>query len=376
MRPRAESTVDHEWPLGSTASNDGERRALNRHSDRLPRVALIPDPDGDVPGSLAAVAPTAAAMAARAATTLAAIEVHSGRDARDGSLRTVAAQLDALAGCLPPTGDEAVPAGPPIHEYFRVRTSSLDPLHAAAHSTAVVAAAIDDLRDAALAGSDVGRLLVAMQELLLAMAGGATPSPGSCDIRDESSHGDPESRWFRRWIVAHQLHALMNVHASFAVRSATRRGLSYGPHLAASDLERATIFVSAFAPCRAYALALPSRFYVDVLRQTMVPPFTATPLNGRMHPEYRAYRAAVDDLLEAFPVGIVEMARVAPEFAFAREALFEADLIDAERHVTLVEPVVGQSKALGQSDRSRFNALGSLRSIRDARAHQFKGFTR
>ncbi len=343
----------------------------------LPPIVLIPHAEDDDRLPMAGRAPAAAANAARAAICLEAVDPYAGRQALSDSLGTVVDQLQALAQCLPDADGVPVPSGPPIHEYFRVRTAPLDPLVAAANAIQAMTAALEDLPDVALGASDIERLLTAMRQILLGIAG---DTPAASEVTSERARAQPardhERRWISRWIIAHQLHALLNVHATVAVRSATRAGVQDGPGAAVEQLRTAMTLVSAFAPCRAYALTIPSRFYLDVLRPTMAPPFTTVPLSGRMHPEYRAFRAAIDELLTLLPGGIVEMAATAPRFVFARESLLVADLIDAERHVTLVEPIVGQSKALGQPDRVQANALGALRKIRDARTRQFRPFMR
>jgi hypothetical protein len=62
--------------------------------------------------------------------------------------------------------------------------------------------------------------------------------------------------------------------------------------------------------------------------------------------------------------------------AVAREELREADLIEAERHVCLVEPVVGNERSLIQPPRSSENAVAVLRRMRHRRAAQFEPFLR
>lgn len=108
----------------------------------------------------------------------------------------------------------------------------------------------------------------------------------------------------------------------------------------------------------------------------MVPTVVPVPLSGNMHVEYQLYRACVDELLEVLPEPVNELALPEPELAFAREELLEADLIEAERHVCLVEPVVGNARSLIQAPRSSENAVAVLRRMRHRRAAQFEPFLR
>ena len=113
-----------------------------------------------------------------------------------------------------------------------------------------------------------------------------------------------------------------------------------------------------------------------VVRPTMVPTVVPVPLSGKMHVEYQLYRARVDELLEVLPDPVNDLALPEPELAFAREELLEADLIEAERHVCLVEPVVGNARSLIQAPRSSENAVAVLRRMRHRRAAQFQPFLR
>ncbi|WP_159053093.1 hypothetical protein [Streptomyces regalis] len=87
-----------------------------------------------------------------------------------------------------------------------------------------------------------------------------------------------------------------------------------------------------------------------------------------MHVEYRAYRKSIDEVLEVLPDPMEDLALREPELAFAREALLEADLIEAERHVSLVEPVVGSARSLVQPPATMDNAVSVLRFMRHMRA--------
>ncbi len=108
----------------------------------------------------------------------------------------------------------------------------------------------------------------------------------------------------------------------------------------------------------------------------MVPPAFPVPLSGNMHSEYRAYRSSVKRLLEVENRPIHVLVQTNPSLAFARERLLEADLADAERHVTLVWTMIGNDKSIVQAPRSRYNALTALRTIWVRREREFGPFVR
>ena len=78
----------------------------------------------------------------------------------------------------------------------------------------------------------------------------------------------------------------------------------------------------------------------------MLPPLTVAPLTGRMHLEYQGYRQRLAELLDVLPQSTADLAARQPALALSREHLLEADLIESERHVTSVEPLVGDSRSL------------------------------
>jgi hypothetical protein len=182
--------------------------------------------------------------------------------------------------------------------------------------------------------------------------------------------------WLSRWIVGHHVHVLLNVYATIALQEAIALLRAGDAHRATRKLATVTTYVQGFAPARAHAATLPADFYNVVVRPTMVPTVVAVPLSGKMHVEYQLYRKRVNELLAVLPEPVNELALPEPELAFAREELLEADLIEAERHVCLVEPVVGNERSLIQPPRSSENAVAVLRRMRHRRAAQYEPFLR
>ncbi len=321
-----------------------------------------------------------------AATMLAAVPAFGDRSVRAKALGVVASAVGvlvrALGGHSALADGAALPAQSPAQAYFRLRSMTLCPRSAALHITVLVEAGLFDLLEAPLAGSDLARELQALRQALVDMASpGRDGGLADASQREATGATVPETRseeqiWLSRWIIGHQLHALFSVNAAIAVRDAIRAVGDERSGPAAQALERATVHVKALAAARAHALAIPAEFYLATLRATMVPPLAPVPLSGKMHVEYRSYRESVEELLTVLPASVEDLAFRAPTLAFAREQLLEADLIDAERHVSLVEPLIGNAKSLIQPARSSDNALAVLRRIRDVRANQFAGFIR
>ncbi|MCX2950181.1 hypothetical protein [Lentzea sp. NEAU-D7] len=333
----------------------------------LPAVAIFGDPLRDRPTGRRAPVDVPAVKAALAGLNGFTETAHRMNSVT--TIRTVAAsEADGLAIELKAQrGEPPPPTRSPIQQYFRIRTAALTADQLLWHCLRVIADTAEDLVDAPMSGSDLGRLGSAVIAVLDGDSGprheSSTPPPPS-PRRDLAI----EEVWLRRWIIGHQLHALLNVHAAYAVNDAAealRRG-SYNAAVAA--VCSATSIVEGFAGARAHALAIPADFYQEVLRPTMLPPLTEVPLSGRMHVEYQGYRRRMEELLCLVPQPAEKLAAAQPRLALAVERLVEADLIDVERHITSVEPLVGDSRSLIQTGKSTENAVSSLRRIRHRRA--------
>ncbi|TCC30681.1 hypothetical protein [Kribbella speibonae] len=286
--------------------------------------------------------------------------------------------IDSALGFVGRTGDEPAPRSP-VQEYFRIRTADVSVEVGTAHMIGVLTQSVGDLRDAPVSGAMLLREAAAIRQVLADLGGEPAVGVAEADIADiflERPNDVDRRRWYGRWIIAHQLHALLNLSAAGAVESAVD-ALDEGDCAASvGHLRRAVVYVEGFTPARAHALAVPAWFYNDVLRPSMAPPLSTAPLSGAMHLEYKSYRRQVSRLLAALPEDIRELAKDEPELALMREALLEADLMDAENHVCLIEPVVGSTKSLVQSAKSSGSAVTMLRRIRDRRAASFEPYLR
>jgi hypothetical protein len=348
----------------------------------LPPIAVFCDP-GE-PHDLPCLDGEARRRADRVSAALAAISCFGGPAERDAGLRAAALAVERLLSCLArhaePVDGETLPTRSHVQGYFRVRTTALGAPRAALHAVLVIASAIADLRNVPLAGSDIAREVAGLRQVVVDLAGPPGDAIGEVDPDDgeiEAMPADAQREvWLSRWIVGHHVHVLLNVYATIALQEAIALLRAGETRAATRKLATVTTYVQGFAPARAHAAALPSDFYNLVVRPTMVPTVVPVPLSGKMHVEYQLYRKRVDELLEVLPDPVNELALPEPELAFAREELLEADLIEAERHVTLVEPVVGNARSLIQPPRSSENAVAVLRRMRHRRAAQFEPFLR
>lgn len=349
----------------------------------LLRIAVLCDPDDPpLPFSPDDPVQIKALAASAALASVPAFGSHVERDAGlDLAARKTASLVDICGSNTELIDGAQLAPRSPAQAYFRVRTAALAGREAALHAATLVESAVADLRETPLACSDLVRELAAMRQVLLdVILRDDDVQCGDADEdaipRTELTKRTQEQLWLLRWIVGHQVHALFNVHATIALQDAIRSLRNDRPHKACEDLWRATIYVQGFAAARAHALSLPADYYMTTLRPTMLPPLMAVPLSGKMHVEYRLYRKRIDELLVELPQSIEDLAFSEPQLAFAREQLLEADLMEAERHISLIEPLVGNAKSLIQPARSGENAIGVLRRIRKERAERFGCFIR
>ena len=285
------------------------------------------------------------------------------------SLNTIAAaQVQVLQNKLHASGD-APEARSPVQTYFRIRTArELGADELLMNSLQVVGNAANDLIDAPISGSDIHRIGLAIASVVGRYRGSALGEEAALVVKESAEALSMEEIWFRRWIIGHQLHAMFNVHATFELVDASHALANDNIGAATKAIQCAATLVEGFPGARAQALAIPAKFYQDVLRPSMLPPMTSVPLSGRMHIEYNGYRQRFTELLQQLPMSTQELASSQPALAFARERIIEADLIESERHVTSIEPLVGDSRSLIQTTKSNDNAVSALRRIRHRRA--------
>jgi hypothetical protein len=366
---------------------------MTRAVAHIPLIVL-PDPLAPARVSIPDSARPAARRAVSALDSLHAIACGAtdrwrGLDlALDSAARAARALAAELARTAPPVAVERLPATVAVHEYFGVRAARLGPEQAAASAAVVVFRGLADLRHATIDPNDLATEVAAMR-LTLADLTGVAVTPGqdrSAPGADGSGHGSPpgpargmpaELRYepggdgLERWIVGHHVYFLFNVRAAAQVHAALRALRRDAVDEAGRALARAADYVRGFTAAMAHSAALPAAYYRERVRHTMEPPAAPMNLTGRLQPEHRAYRRAIDELLDALPDSYPELAARQPALATARTALLGADLIDIERHVCVADALVGDDRSLVQADAGAENAVTTLRLMRHLRAARY-----
>ncbi|MFD9595529.1 hypothetical protein ACFWA9_22670 [Kitasatospora sp. NPDC059973] len=275
---------------------------------------------------------------------------------------------------------EDVPAESTSQSYFRVREVELSDQQAALHGALVIHRGLDDLCEAPLSGADLALEVAGMRQAVLDLTGaapGAAPEPVLPLIVPEPGEGTPlESVWNARWLIGHQVHVLFNVCAAVAVTDAARHLRDGDVATALLRLADATVYVRAFPAAMNHASTIPAAYYMAEIRRTMAPPSTDVPLSGRQHRGYKLFRAAMKDLLTVLPDSYEQLASQETELADARGALLEADIVDAERHITLAYSMVHLRRSIAQRPEGPDNAVAELRLMRHRRAAQYASLIR
>ncbi|MFC5644618.1 hypothetical protein [Kitasatospora cinereorecta] len=310
---------------------------------------------------------------------LAEVPTHARPVERTAVLRQAAAVagelVTALSALAPAVAGEDVPAESTSQSYFRVREVELSDQQAALHGALVIHRGLEDLCDAPLSGADLALEVVGMRQSVIDLTGAA---PGTdpdavapVAVPEPDAEASLEGVWSARWLIGHQVHVLFNVCAAVAVADATRH-LRHGDGAAALQrLADATVYVRGFPAAMNHASTIPADYYMAAIRQTMAPPSTDIPLSGRQHRGYKLFRAAMKDLLTVVPDSYDQLAARAPELAEARGALLEADVVDAERHITLAYSMVHLRRSIAQRPEGPDNAVAELRLMRHRRAAQY-----
>lgn len=342
-----------------------------------PPVAVFREPRGGRPDP--GLGPRVAAEAGRAARVLAGVATHAGPVERTAALRQAAAAagevVAALEALAPALAGEDVPAESTSQSYFRVREVELSDQQAALHGLLVIHRGLEDLCEAPLSGADLALELAGMRRSVLDLTGvapgtesGPVPVPA---VPEPGAGPSLERAWSARWLIGHQVHVLFNVCAAVAVADATRHLRDDDGDAALGRLADATEYVRGFPAAMNHASTIPADYYMAAIRRTMAPPSTDIPLSGRQHRGYKLFRAAMKDLLTLVPESYEQLADRDPELAEARDALLEADIVDAERHVTLAYSMVRLRRSIAQRPEGPDNAVAELRQMRHRRAAQY-----
>ncbi|MEH1014690.1 hypothetical protein V6U90_16460 [Micromonospora sp. CPCC 206060] len=290
------------------------------------------------------------------------------------SLGTLGRRLAALA---PVEGAEQLPPPVPVHsDYFRVRHTALTPEQQAAQAVVNTFRTLADLRLTMLEINDVLAELTSMAALLELLRPEPDPAAGVPAERangrvTEQSWFEPTGDWLDRWFLVHHFYFLLNVHTADELRRACELVEAGDDAAATRALTSAATLIRGFTAAMIHSGALPARYYQEVIRPTMAPPFVRINLTGVMQLEHRRYRAAVDELLRVLPEPYADMYVSRPQLAAARDEVLEADLLDLERHVTLAAVLVGNDRSLVQPGKIAQNATSMLREMRHLRATKY-----
>ncbi|MEV7230528.1 hypothetical protein AB0M79_26430 [Polymorphospora sp. NPDC051019] len=336
------------------------------------------------------------------------------------STAALAARLDAIAPVEEPW---RLPPPVPVHsDYFRVRHTPLTPHQQAAQTAVAVFRTLADLRLTMLEINDVLAEVASMSLLFRLLrpasaggtngstpdgppvdvpagppptqpaapngsAGTATPNGTAAgtaapdgtaadmaapdNLAESAAAYRPDGDWMDRWFLVHHYYFVLNVYAAALIHRAvehTRAGAD-GP--AAAALADAAVLIRGFTAAMIHSGAMPAKYYQDVVRPTMSPPYVPINLTGVMQIEHRRYRAAVEELITAVPEPYADLMLTRPELADARDEVLEADLLDLERHITLAAVLVGGERSLVQPGTTTQNATSTLRKMRHMRAANY-----
>ncbi len=258
----------------------------------------------------------------------------------------------------------------PNHEYFGVRTASIDDTYLVSEVTTIVARALIDLRTARVNLNDQAAEIRAMIEILKNLVsgdGGSAPR----SARDSAGCGAqyvPGRDELTRWVITHHLYFVLNLAAADAVSRAVAALAEADRDAALAALQQATVYVHGFTAAMVHSGDMSAPCYNAKVRPTMQPPAVRTALTGRTQPEHRAFRKAMQNLVRVSPEPFAKLAAEDPELALARDALLEADLHDIERHIVVTAALVGDGFSIVRGEESSESAIAVLRMMRHTRA--------
>ncbi|MFC9440196.1 hypothetical protein [Nocardia sp. NPDC057030] len=326
-------------------------------------------------------------LAIQAVSALGKITAHDTPSVREASLRRAEKLLTAFGVALlereAPVRGEDLPVRSASEHFFRIRETDLSPHQAALHAALAFApAGLADLAVAPMAGADLVSETAAMGQALSDLTGisgsdlAAAPtsmhhSAANPPARAPADDTSAEAIWSTRWIIGHQIHAQLTRCAATAVQDAARNLDRGTKSYAAHRLRSAAVLVRGLPAAMAHAAAMPVDYYQQAVRPAMLPPAQAAPLSGRMQHSYRVYRKAVNALLAALPQPYPELATHSAELANAYNDFLEADLVDAERHITLAYSMVDLRRSIAQTGDTSRNAVGELRLMRHRLAARY-----
>lgn len=172
-----------------------------------------------------------------------------------------------------------------------------------------------------------------------------------------------------RWKLGHVFFGLASRSAAAGLRSAVGAFEEGDAASAASAVGAACEDVRAVTAGMELAAATSGRAYGGSIRPTMRPPALPIELTGFQNLDYADYKRQLAAFLQVFHQPYVELARMSPAVAIARDRLLHLDLTDLERHIALTYRLVGAVPALDEDPSG--SAVQALRAsyVRRLRAY-------
>ncbi|WP_328536929.1 hypothetical protein [Streptomyces sp. NBC_00344] len=286
------------------------------------------------------------------------------------------ARLATLAQVAPMDAAALTPIVP-NHAYFGVRTADLDDARLVSEVTVVIARALADLRIARLSVNQQAAEVLAMIQVLR----GLDPQDAERDPASPATPAGPVpvlpgQDELTRWVITHHFYFVLNLAAAESVTRALARHREGEAEAARDALREAATYVRAFTAAMMHSGDMSAPCYDAEVRPTMSPPAVPAALTGRTQPEHKAFRKAMRTLAGTWTDSFDKLAANVPEVALARDALLEADLQDIEQHVTITAALVGDDGSIIQADEAAGSAIAMLRTMRHARAEQYRPLMR
>ncbi|MFE6334314.1 hypothetical protein ACFVOK_14000 [Streptomyces sp. NPDC057798] len=266
----------------------------------------------------------------------------------------------------------------PNHEYFGVRTASIDDAYLVSEVSTILARTLADLRGAHLDLNDQAAEVLAMTQILTGLLpeGEADVAPGRAVAEGLPEPYVLDTDELSRWVITHHFYFVLNLAAAEAV-SRVVAAVREGERDAAFDaLQEAIGYVRGFTAAMLHSGDMSAPCYNATVRPTMQPPAVPVALTGRTQPEHKAFRKAMRSLVKHFDEPFAKLFANDPELALARDALLEADLQDIERHIAITATLVGDDRSIVQGGEAPTSAIAMLRTMRHARAQSYKDLMR
>ncbi|MFE0514921.1 hypothetical protein [Streptomyces sp. NPDC058964] len=299
-------------------------------------------------------------------------------DPVERALETAVARTEdlAVAARVAPMDTSVLEPVVPNHEYFGVRTADVDDAYRVSETSLIIARTLADLRGARLDLNDQAAEVRAMILILKGLdPADGTPAPEPAAPAEVTALRVGRDE-LTRWVVTHHFYFVLNLAAARAVTRALTALADEDRDTAVTAFRDASVLVRGFTAAMMHSGDMSAPCYDAKVRPTMYPPAVPVALTGRTQPEHKAFRKAMRKLTVTHTEPFAKVAVTDPELALARDALFEADLHDIERHIVVTAALVGDDQSIIQVDESAESAIAILRTMRHTRAMTYRHLMR